>query len=695
MPHTRRTLSSLPTRSRPYALGLCLATSLACSSPSRPAPATPVAQREAPETAAPAAPGLPENARVLEQDETVTLGGATFSAPAGWSLALHEPLATLVGPERDLQITFVALEGRSADEAIPAAWRLRDPRFDRESHHRTAPPPTDGWDEIVQLQYRTAPSESRQVIAVAWRKDSQCYVALIEGTLSGLARRGAQLQTTVQTLRAAGVGEESWAGRTPHRLEGERAAAFEQFIRTTMEQQGIPGVAVGVVQGGRLVFSRGFGVRALGTRAPVTPRTLFMIGSTTKPLTSLLMAKLVDERRFRWDTPVSELLPSFRLADADITQRMDIQHTVCACTGMPRRDLEFIFEFSNATPERWLQTLGTMAPTTGFGEVFQYSNLLVSAGGYAAARAVRREGDLRTALVRAMREKVFTPLGMRSTTLEIRDALRQEHADPHGRSLRYELTRLPLDVERGVESVGPAGAAWSNVEDMSRYLLLELRRGVLPGGARYISEDALLERRRTRVRMDEHRTYGLGLVVSDAHGIQGVGHGGNTLGFSSDMAFYPELDLGLVILTNGAGENAFLGSVHRRLLELLLDAREQAGTQFGFFRTDVERRLAESQRQLDATPARTWYASWLGTYRHADLGTLRLFERDGALWIDAGEWSSRVGRRHESGGEESLILLDPPLAGMTLHPPSEATPGLVLDYPQMPYRFEPEAGTSR
>ena len=81
------------------------------------------------------------------------------------------------------------------------------------------------------------------------------------------------------------------------------------------------------------------------------------------------MAKLVDEGRFRWDTPVVQLFPEFALADATVTPKVTMLHTVCACTGLPRQDMEFLFEFAKATPEMRVASTKGMKPTTGFGDV--------------------------------------------------------------------------------------------------------------------------------------------------------------------------------------------------------------------------------------------------------------------------------------------------------------------------------------
>jgi len=137
-----------------------------------------------------------------------------------------------------------------------------------------------------------------------------------------------------------------------------------------------------------------------------------MIGSITKPMTTLMEATLVDAGTFRWETPVTAVLPSFALGDPETTKKVAMWHMSCACTGMPRQDMEDIFEFEGVTPEQRIASMKTMKPTTAFGDTFQYSNLMVSAGGFASAHAFDPKRSLGDAYDAAMHDKVFEPIGM-------------------------------------------------------------------------------------------------------------------------------------------------------------------------------------------------------------------------------------------------------------------------------------------
>jgi CubicO group peptidase (beta-lactamase class C family) len=155
-----------------------------------------------------------------------------------------------------------------------------------------------------------------------------------------------------------------------------------------------------------------------GDPAPITMDTRFLIASITKPMTTLMEAALVDAGVVGWDTPVVSVLPTFAIGDPEVTRELRLWHMSCACTGMPRQDLEDLFEWNSVTPEARLAAMRTMKPTTKLGETFQYSNLMVSAGGFIAAHAFAPERPLAEAYATAMQAKVFGPIGMTSTTLD-------------------------------------------------------------------------------------------------------------------------------------------------------------------------------------------------------------------------------------------------------------------------------------
>ncbi len=438
------------------------------SPPPVPPQPAPVAPRAAPSVEVlPAAPA--ETKRELTKDETVaTPWGASFDASKGWSMTTREGLVVMDAPEHDLKVTLFEITEPGADKAIAAAWKRVDPSFSLATKRRTTPPGRDGWDAVTQIVYETPAAASRLVVGIARKKGDRMHVALLDGSNAAADRRGAQMGTILASYKPKGLEEESFAGKKANVLDAARLATLSAFIEESRKAAEIPGVAVGIVQDGKVVMAKGFGVKELGKNDPVTPKSLFMIASMSKSLATLMMAKLVDDGAFAWSTPVISVLPSFALGDADATKQLTVRHTVCACTGMPRQDGEFLFEYGGSTPESRVESMRGMQPTTGFGETFQYSNTLVATGGFVAAHAAEPKKKFGPAFDSALHAKVLVPYGMKSTTLDLAAVRRGDHATPHGLGPDTHPHVTPIENDdEPVAALRPAGGVWSNVDDFN------------------------------------------------------------------------------------------------------------------------------------------------------------------------------------------------------------------------------------
>jgi CubicO group peptidase (beta-lactamase class C family) len=337
---------------------------------------------------------------------------------------------------------------------------------------------------------------------------------LVDGANAALDKRGAQIKIAADTWRPDGLQKEDLSGRIAKRFSASDEAELDRFISQSTTAMGIPGTAVAVVQNGQVVYRKGFGVKLSGSNDKVTPETMFMIGSTTKPLTTLMLAKLVEQGKLSWTTPVCEVLPSFALADKEITKKFLLKHTACACTGMPRRDMEEIFGDKINSVDDVLKQLHGMKPTSGFGETFQYSNQVVTVGGLAGANVYNKGNDLFNKYENAMNDLVFSPLHMSSTRVKPLPSDSDRLASPHAR--RYGGTIIPfsLQAEAMIYNIGPAGCIWSNVDDLCQYMMMELRNGRDENGKVLFSEEQILKRRTPGIKVNRDTTYGLGLFMS-------------------------------------------------------------------------------------------------------------------------------------------------------------------------------------
>ncbi|AKT43784.1 serine hydrolase domain-containing protein [Chondromyces crocatus] len=657
--------------------------------PEPPAPTAPSGPAPAPSTAT-APESAPVTTRVEKDDVHVTSAGTSIPRLGGWFFTQAAQHVALEDPEREVLLAVVESRGQSAAEAIPKAWDTVKPGAARKVEQTLTPPADSGLDEIVIVNYERGTGEGRLSQALARRKGDVVVVTLIDGALASVSRRSAQLRVVFGGIKLPGQEEESYKDTPASAFDAERQQRFDAFIASALEKTRVPGAAVAVVQGGKVMFEKGYGVRELGKKQAVTPSTLMMIGSTTKSMTTLLMASLVDEKRFTWDTPVTEVMPTFALGTPEATRQVTMKHLVCACAGMPRKDMELLFEFGSATPESLMEGLRSLKPTTGFGETFQYSNQMVAAAGFVAGRAFDAKRPLGAAYDAAMQARVFGPLGMKSTTVDFDRGLKApDHASPHGLDLSKAPKVISPAVERFVVPLRPSGGAWSNTRDLSRYLLTELGRGRTPEGKQVVSEANLTRRWEPQIATSSKGAYGLGWAVATHKGVRIVEHGGGTMGFNVQLAFYPDKDLGLVILTNTQGGGAFIEAVQSRLFELAFGAKEEAQEQLAFNLKARAEGVEKALARVDAPADTGWIAPWVGTWRDPDLGTLELELTKSGPRLDAGEWAGLASRERAPDGATLLILTDPPLAGLKLIlREKEGKRTLVLENPQHDYVFE-------
>jgi len=593
----------------------------------------------------------------------VSPGGATFTVPAGWSLETGKDLVLLTPPETDTHLAIFDAQAPDAAAAVKAAWAAYKGGQTHALKIVTPRPAREGWDERQVFDYETSPNERAAIEAIALRAGTTWTVILIDGTDPTVEKRGAPIDLIYESLRPKGYQRESFAGRQALPLDAARIAQLTDFVKSSMKLLGIPGVGLALIDHDKVVFQGGFGERELGKPEKVDENTLFMAASNTKGMTTLLLAELVDERKLRWDEPVVQVYPPFKLGDADTTKKVLVENLICACTGLPRQDLEWLFEFKNATPESELALLGTMQPTSKFGEVFQYSNLMATAAGYIGAHTVYPSLELGAAYDKAMQTMVFDPLQMNVTTFDYARALASDHATPHGDNVDGKPSVASMAFNYSIYPARPAGGVWTSSGDLIKYVRLEMDKGRLPDGKQLVSSENLLMRRAPQVPVGEDATYGMGLEVSRKYGVPVVSHGGSMAGFKSDWFLLPDSQIGAVILTNSDTGVMLLGPFSRRLLEVLFDGKPEAEGDVASQAASYKAELAKERERLVVPASPEQVAKLAKKYTSKELGVIDVLSENGATVFDFGEWKSAVASRKNDDGTISFITIDPTNSG--------------------------------
>ena len=617
-----------------------------------------------------------------------TVAGNPFTAPAEWRITVSGPATIITAPEGGSQVVYVDVEADDAEAAMAAAWAAyKEHDWPLKIVDDVAD--SDGWTKQRRFEYQISPNERRFVVARAMFANDNWTVSIYDVANDVGGKRGAQINLLISSLLPRGYERETFAGMTAHRLDNERLAVLTTFVERGLEVSGVPGASVAIIQDGEVVFSGGFGVRELGKPEKVDGDTLYMIASNTKGLTTLLLAKLVDAGEIDWKDRVVDILPGFKLGDEETTGRVLVEHLVCACTGLPRQDMEWILEFGAYTPESVMELLGTMQPTSEFGEMFQYSNVLAAAGGYVAGHVVHPEHHLGTAYDMAMQDQVFDPLGMSATTFDYEQAQADtNHARPHSVDVNGIQALALMGVNYAAIPVRPAGGGWSSVNDMLKYVAMELAVGKLPNGERYIGEAALLERRDPKVPVSEDHYYGMGLVVDENYGVSVVHHGGDMIGFHSDMMWLPDHGVGAVILTNGDPGWLIRSGFRRKLLEVLFDGKPEADESLRARSEQFLSSMAVEYELLSVPADASESAELADYYRNAALGEIIVTRTDSITTFDFGEWKSEVGSRVNPDGTVSFMTIAPGITGLEFVVGSGEEKTLIMRDAQHEYVFD-------
>lgn len=403
------------------------------------------------------------------------------------------------------------------------------------------------------------------------------------GCRTGAVLRTAAVMVSLLVVPAACTDDRSAGGSAtdatdnpPARLDRatveKSGPALDRIVEDVRAATGVPGVAVGVVHDGRVVFAKGYGLAEAGTDRAVGPDTVFQLASLSKPIGATVVAGAVGHGDLVWDQPVTSLLPGFALGDDYVTRNVTVADFYSHRSGLPGASAGNDLEWSGRDQATILERLRYL-PLAPFRATYSYSNFGMTVGGLAAASAYGAP------FAQMADELLFGPAGMTSTSFR--------HDDLAGRS---DVAKLHVRVdgkfvtgfERNPDAQAPAGGVTSNVNDLNRWMLLNLDDGRLEGRD-VIDAAALAETKRSHINRrpqaeaDEAADgYGLGWEVGQSvvdSALLEWGHTGEfTVGASTAVRLYPELGLGIVVLTNAQPVGA-TQAIASNYLDTLLNGR--------------------------------------------------------------------------------------------------------------------------
>jgi CubicO group peptidase (beta-lactamase class C family) len=413
----------------------------------------------------------------------------------------------------------------------------------------------------------------------------------------------------------------------------ESLAGFDDVVTGAMKKFEVPGMAIAIVKNKEVIYAKGFGLRDVEKQLPVTPDTLFAIGSSSKAFTTFVLGTLVDEGRIEWDKPARNYIPWFKLFDPSMTERLSVRDLVTHRSGLPRHDLVWYNNF-DASRESLVRKLAYLEPSADLREKWQYNNLMYLTAGYLTEVITGKSWE------DAVRDRALNPLGMKRTNFSVNDSQKDgDFAQPYGKR-GDKIQRLPF---RPITNIGPAGSINSSVNEMARWVIVHLNGGKY--GDKKIAEAATVD--------DMHRPYmttgassefpeivggeyALGWFVDTYRGHRRVQHGGNIDGFSANVVLFPKDGVGMVVLTNLNGtplRDMITQVAADRLFKLShVDWITQTAGRLAM----LEQAGKEGEKKKEITRAQGTQMShqlgdYAGDYEHPGYGVLKVELREGKL----------------------------------------------------------------
>ena len=422
---------------------------------------------------------------------------------------------------------------------------------------------------------------------------------------------------------------------------------IDSLTERAMKAFDVPGIAVAVIKDGKVIHSKGYGVRSLNTKEKVDENTLFGIASNTKAFTAAALGILIDEGKLKWDDKVRDYIPEFKLYNPYVTEEFTIRDLLTHRSGMGlgAGDLMFFPDSSDFTLKDILYNLRFLRPVSGFRTKYDYDNNLYIVAGEVVARVSGKSWD------DFVEERILKPLGMTHSACSF-DRLKDKknvidgHAPVEGKV--QVIARSTLKVGHS------AGGINSCISDLSKWVLLQLSHGKYGDniGKKLFSEDVheemwtpqtIIPVRNPGPYNTHFSAYGLGFGISDVKGYKQLSHTGGLEGMVTQITMIPELNLGIIVLTNQQEGGAFtsitnqikdgyFGITGTDRVTQYSNGRKQSLTFANKITDSIWKDIATSQKE---NVGKTDLRIYTGTYRDQWFGDVIISVKNGKLWFDS------------------------------------------------------------
>ncbi len=346
--------------------------------------------------------------------------------------------------------------------------------------------------------------------------------------------------------------------------------SLDKYFEQSIKDWKVPGLAVGIIKGDSLIFSKGYGYRNIKKEKEVNSQTIFPVASNTKAFTSAAIAILVDQGKISWDTKVSSILPYFHLYDKYVTDHFTIEDLLSHRSGLKTFSGDLLWYGTNYKRQEVIQKAHLLKPKYEFRTHFGYSNIMYITAGNLIAKVSGMTYD------EFIKKHFFENLGMKNSYTSIEDLKNLKNVCTPYNYINDETIEIDL---MNWDNIGGAGVINSNIDDMSKWIMLQLNKGTYNNKEVFSSKQstkmltpftnfAVSEGYNKMFPSTHFRSYGLGWSLMDYHGFKVASHSGGYDGVITYTCFVPGANVGFVILTNST--SSLYNALSYKILDALL-----------------------------------------------------------------------------------------------------------------------------
>ncbi len=420
---------------------------------------------------------------------------------------------------------------------------------------------------------------------------------------------------------------------------------IDALVEKTLKTFDVPGIAVAVVKDDKVIHAKGYGVRSLNTQQKVDENTLFGIASNSKAFTAAALGMLIDEKKLSWDTKVTDVIPEFKMYNPYVTEEFTVRDLLThrSGLGLGAGDLMFWPDQNNFTLKDIIHNLRYLKPVSGFRTKYDYDNLLYIVAG----EVVRRVSGM--SWEEFIESRILQPLKMTQTAASFKRLKDKSNViDPHA-PVEGTLKVIRRDWS---EVANAAGGIYSNIADMSKWIMMQMNGGKYDGNKQLFSKavheemwtpQTIIPVRGSSVYNTHFASYGLGWFLSDVKGYKQATHTGGLAGIVTQVTLLPELKLGIIVFTNqqsGAAFTAITNTIkdsylgikgidrikenHERVLQNEAEAKK--------ITTEIWKDIETQQKNITAKIDPNLY---VGSYEDKWFGEVVISLKNGKMWFDS------------------------------------------------------------